>query len=140
MFKSNKIAHVGACPGNTRPLLDIAFKWLVKHDSSCLSESFVHDYIDLNEGRDFLTEDKINKTSVIDSNPFLHNGFSFYKKDFLLRYPFSGMREHMEDRGWAANRVSDGYNIYYDSSLTVNHHYTDNGASWNGDGLYPWLI
>ena len=58
MFKSNKIAHVGACPGNTRPLLDIAFKWLMKHDSSCLSESFVHDYIDLNEGRDFLTEDE----------------------------------------------------------------------------------
>ena len=58
MFKSNKIAHVGACPDNTRPLLDIAFKWLMKNDSSCLSESLVHDYIDLNEGRDFLTEDK----------------------------------------------------------------------------------
>jgi len=58
MFKSSKIAHVGACPSNTRPLLDIVLKWLVKNDSSCLSDPLIHDYIDLNEGRDFLTEDK----------------------------------------------------------------------------------
>ena len=70
MFKSNKIAHVGACPDNTRPLLDIAFKWLIKNDSNYSSESFVHDYIDLNEGRDFLTE---NETYGIVILHYLYN-------------------------------------------------------------------
>jgi len=58
MFESNKIAHVGACFDNIRPWSDIAFKWLSKNDPKCLSKSLSHDYIDLNEGRDFLIEDQ----------------------------------------------------------------------------------
>ena len=39
-----------------------------------------------------------------------------------------------EDRYWAIDMVDKGYKYLYDPSLSVNHYYTKNGATWKGIG------
>ena len=39
-----------------------------------------------------------------------------------------------EDRYWANSIISKNYKILYDHSISVNHHYTLNGATWKGIG------
>ena len=82
----------------------------------------------------FKEEDKVNYYSKEEDRPFLHNALCFYKKETLLKYPFDEHWSSKEDRYWAIEMITEGYNIYYDSSLICEHHYTDNGSTWKGVG------
>ena len=80
-------------------------------------------------------EDRIiNMFSQIENRYFLHNAFCFYNKQFLLDNPMPEIYSTKEDRYWAADIVSKGYNYYYDPVHTINHFYTANGATWKGIG------
>jgi hypothetical protein len=65
---------------------------------------------------------------------FLHNGCAFYNKHDLIDYPFDEDLSGKEDRYWANDMIENGKEIYYDSDIVVNHHYTDDGATWLGVG------
>ena len=80
-------------------------------------------------------EDRItNMFSQIENRQFLHNAFCFYNKQFLLDNPMPEIYSTKEDRYWAADIVSKGYNYYYDPTHKINHFYTTNGATWKGIG------
>ena len=72
--------------------------------------------------------------SEIEDRYFLHNGFCFYKRDVLLKYPFDEKLRGKEDRYWAIEMVNKGYNFVYNPELVCNHFYTLNGATWKGMG------
>tara|TARA_B110000008_G_C16965264_1_gene561713 strand:- start:1512 stop:2156 length:645 start_codon:yes stop_codon:yes gene_type:complete len=65
---------------------------------------------------------------------FFHNGFSLFKKDSLLDFPFDEELSGKEDRVWANNVIEKNHTIKYDASLVVKHHYTIHGATWKGTG------
>ena len=65
---------------------------------------------------------------------FLHNAFAFYKKSFLVENPFDENLAGKEDRYWANHIIKNDHKIFYDSSQSVLHHYTSNGATWKGIG------
>ena len=73
------------------------------------------------------------KHSILD-HFFLHNAFSFYKKNILIKYPFDKNLSTKEDRYWINDRIKEGLNSYYDSVSECYHHYTNNGATWRGLG------
>lgn len=81
------------------------------------------------------TEEKVeNMFSKIENRQFLHNAFCFYNREFLLRNPMPEKYPAKEDRYWAIDMVSKGYNYYYDPQVVCNHYYTTNGATWKGIG------
>jgi len=82
----------------------------------------------------FKNRDDINYFCNEENRPFLHNALCFYNKQFLLENPFNEKLSGKEDRYWAIDRLEEGHNIYYDSSLIAYHHYTDNGSTWKGVG------
>jgi len=82
----------------------------------------------------FKEEDQINYHSPQENRPFLHNALCFYRKNFLLKNEFDETLCGKEDRYWAIDAINDGNSIYYDSSLSANHHYTENGSTWKGVG------
>tara|TARA_Y100001963_G_C6703570_1_gene410749 strand:- start:22 stop:657 length:636 start_codon:yes stop_codon:yes gene_type:complete len=82
----------------------------------------------------FKDEDDVNYYCKEEDRPFLHNALCFYNKQFLLEHPFNEKLSGKEDRYWAIDRMKEGHNIYYDSSLIAHHHYTDNGSTWKGVG------
>ena len=82
----------------------------------------------------FIDSDIKNHFSKSEDRYFLHNAFSFYKKETLIKYPFDESLIGKEDRYWVNDRIKEGMNSYYDSSTTCHHHYTDNGATWKGIG------
>tara|TARA_B100000287_G_scaffold17224_1_gene17281 strand:- start:1007 stop:1645 length:639 start_codon:yes stop_codon:yes gene_type:complete len=82
----------------------------------------------------FKNRDDVNYFCKEENRPFLHNALCFYNKQFLLENPFNEKLSGKEDRYWAIDRLEEGHNIYYDSSLIAHHHYTDNGSTWKGVG------
>ena len=82
----------------------------------------------------FEGHDVINQFSSSENRYFLHNAFSFYKKDILIKYPFNETLPTKEDRYWVNDRIKEGMDSYYDSVTICHHHYTDNGATWKGIG------
>tara|TARA_Y100000593_G_C4238920_1_gene301069 strand:+ start:226 stop:864 length:639 start_codon:yes stop_codon:yes gene_type:complete len=75
-----------------------------------------------------------NMYSEMENRYFLHNAFTFYKKDTLVKYPFDERLSGKEDRYWINDRVTEGMKFYYDPINVCKHHYTDNGATWKGIG------
>ena len=82
----------------------------------------------------FVDEDVVNYFSKSEDRYFLHNAFTFYKKETLIKYPFDEDLSGKEDRYWINDRIKDGMKSYYDSATTCHHYYTDNGATWKGIG------
>tara|TARA_Y100000034_G_scaffold124926_1_gene173768 strand:- start:5335 stop:6021 length:687 start_codon:yes stop_codon:yes gene_type:complete len=65
---------------------------------------------------------------------FYHNAFSFNKYSVWQENPFDELVSSKEDRYWADELTAKGYNFYYEPSLACNHHWTPNGATWQGIG------
>jgi rhamnosyltransferase len=82
----------------------------------------------------FGDESATNVFCEFENRYFFHNGFSLFKKDSLLEFPFNEELSGKEDREWANNMIKKNNTIKYDSSLIVKHHYTINGATWKGTG------
>jgi hypothetical protein len=82
----------------------------------------------------FIEEDVENMFSKSENRYFLHNAFSFYKKEVLVKYKFDENLSGKEDRYWINDRIEGGMKSYYDSETICHHHYTDNGATWKGIG------
>ena len=82
----------------------------------------------------FIDSDTKNHFSRSEDRYFLHNAFSFYKKETLIKYPFDESLIGKEDRYWINDRIKEGMNSYYDSATTCYHHYTVSGATWRGIG------
>ena len=82
----------------------------------------------------FIDDDTENYFSKSENRYFLHNAFTFYKKETLIKYPFDEVLIGKEDRYWVNNRIKDGMKSYYDSAIKCYHHYTENGATWKGLG------
>lgn len=82
----------------------------------------------------FGTKNIKNMFSEIEKRYFLHNAFCFYSTDFISNTPFDETLPGKEDRYWAIDIVKKGYSFIYDSSIEVNHFYTENGATWKGIG------
>ncbi len=83
----------------------------------------------------FVDEPCINMWSKHENRSFLHNAFCFYRKEFLLEYPFDEYLASKEDRYWAKNIVDNMLgDYYYEPTIECNHHWTRNGATWKGIG------
>ena len=82
----------------------------------------------------FNNQQQINMFSEIEDRYFLHNAFCFYNTQFLQNNPMPETYPGKEDRYWAIDMVDKGYKYLYDPSLSVNHYYTKNGATWKGIG------
>ena len=82
----------------------------------------------------FKDEPKVNYFSKYEDRYFLHNGFAFYNKYTLIDSPFDEHWSSKEDRYWANDMVENGTEIYYDPDISVNHFYTQEGATWKGVG------
>ena len=75
-----------------------------------------------------------NLYSNFEGRYFLHNAFSFFKRNFLVENPFDEKLVGKEDRYWINDMVDKGHNFIYDPINICHHHYTDNGATWKGVG------
>jgi glycosyltransferase involved in cell wall biosynthesis len=73
-----------------------------------------------------------NMYSDLEKRYFHHNAISIFNKTFILENPFDEFLQAKEDRYWAAQMISKGFNILYDPSIEVFHHYTRNGNTWKG--------
>ena len=82
----------------------------------------------------FIDKDDVNYFSKNENRYFLHNAFSFYKKQTLMDLPFNEDLHGKEDRYWINDRIEDDMKSYYDSDTICHHHYTNNGATWKGIG------
>jgi len=82
----------------------------------------------------FIDTPVVNMFSNIESRPFLHNAFCFYKKEILEKYPFDEDLPGKEDRYWAKNIIDNNETYLYLPTIEVNHYYTTNGATWKGIG------
>ncbi len=80
------------------------------------------------------TDKKIeNMFSEIEDRYFLHNAFSFFNKKFLVKNKFDENLNSKEDRYWAIDVIEKrGKKILYDPEYIAEHHYTPNGATWQG--------
>ena len=52
----------------------------------------------------------------------------------MIDSPFDEHWSSKEDRYWANDMVENGTEIYYDPDISVNHFYTQEGATWKGVG------
>lgn len=82
----------------------------------------------------FKDESSINYYCEYEERYFLHNGFSLFMKDSLIKNPFNEILSGKEDRIWANKMILMGEKIKYESSFVAKHHYTINGATWKGVG------
>ena len=83
----------------------------------------------------FINTTEENLYSKIEDRQFLHNGFCFYTREILEKYPFDETLQGKEDRYWAIDIVNKKQNYLYDGIFNkCNHFYTDNGATWKGIG------
>jgi hypothetical protein len=82
----------------------------------------------------FHNEREQNMFSGIENRYFLHNAFCFYRKETLIKHPFDEALSGKEDRYWAIDMRDSMDNYLYDGTLTCNHFYTPNGATWKGLG------
>ena len=82
----------------------------------------------------FTDKSTVNYFCKNEDRYFLHNGCAFYNKYHLIDYPFNEDLSGKEDRYWANSVIEGNMDIFYDSDIVVNHHYTDDGATWLGVG------
>ena len=82
----------------------------------------------------FTDKSTVNYFCNNEDRYFLHNGFAFYNKYTLIDHPFNEDLSGKEDRYWANSVIEGDMDIFYDSDIVVNHHYTDDGATWLGVG------
>jgi glycosyltransferase involved in cell wall biosynthesis len=82
----------------------------------------------------FTDKSTVNYFCKNEDRYFLHNGCAFYNKYHLIDYPFNEDLSGKEDRYWANSVIEGDMDIFYDSDIVVNHHYTDDGATWLGVG------
>ena len=82
----------------------------------------------------FEEHDIVNQFSSNEDRYFLHNAFTFYTKQTLIKYPFDENLSGKEDRYWVNDRVKNELTSFYNSKLICNHYYTNNGATWKGVG------
>ena len=82
----------------------------------------------------FGDENVLNMHSDIENRPFLHNAFCFYRRHYLKEFPFDELLSGKEDRYWAADTIKRKEQYLYNPSLSVEHYYTSNGATWKGIG------
>ena len=75
-----------------------------------------------------------NMFSKLEDRYFFHNAFSVFNTDYLRENLFDERLSGKEDRYWANEQIEKGQSILYDSTISVHHHYTDNGATWKGVG------
>ena len=78
--------------------------------------------------------DEENMYSEMEKRYFFHNAISCFKKSFLLNHPFNEALTGKEDRYWARDVIENGGSTYYDPTILVDHHYTENGNTWKGIG------
>ena len=82
----------------------------------------------------FKNEEEINMYSEQEDRYFLHNALSLYRRDVLIDHPFDEELVGKEDRYWANEMISHGFETLYDPELECHHHYTDGGNTWKGLG------
>ena len=82
----------------------------------------------------FRNQSKINYYCDLEDRYFFHNAFSIFKTEYLMENPFDERLSGKEDRYWANDEIEKGKKILYDSTISVHHHYTENGATWKGVG------
>ena len=82
----------------------------------------------------FIDKDAVNYFSESEDRYFLHNAFTFYKRETVVKYPFDEILSGKEDRYWVNDRIREGMKSYYDSARKCHHHYTIDGATWKGLG------
>jgi len=82
----------------------------------------------------FRDESKINYWCDLEDRYFFHNAFSVFNTDYLRENLFDERLSGKEDRYWANEQIEKGKKILYDSTISVHHHYTENGATWKGVG------
>tara|TARA_B100002019_G_C21206466_1_gene566941 strand:+ start:496 stop:1146 length:651 start_codon:yes stop_codon:yes gene_type:complete len=82
----------------------------------------------------FRDQSKINYYCDLEDRYFFHNAFSIFKTEYLMENPFDERLSGKEDRYWANDEIEKGKKILYDSTISVHHHYTENGATWKGVG------
>jgi len=82
----------------------------------------------------FVDEQCENMWSDHESRYFLHNAFAAYNREFVLKNPFSESLCGKEDRYWAAEAIKQGERVLYDPNLKCLHHWTQEGATWQGIG------
>ena len=78
--------------------------------------------------------DKVNLFSESEDRHFLHNAFAYYQRQTLIDNPFDEELASKEERYWVNDMIKDGHTSYYNSSISCEHHYTTNGATWKGIG------
>tara|TARA_Y100000739_G_C20597180_1_gene460964 strand:- start:778 stop:1446 length:669 start_codon:yes stop_codon:yes gene_type:complete len=82
----------------------------------------------------FIDEPVSNMYSEAESRYFVHNALCAYKRDILIKYPFSDKLQTKEDRYWAISMIGNGFKTLYSPTLSCNHHYTEAGNTWKGIG------
>jgi rhamnosyltransferase len=82
----------------------------------------------------FSEEETLDMYSKIEQRYFLHNAFCFYEKTVLVNNPMPEQYPGKEDRYWAKDMIDNHQHYIYEPSISVNHFYTGNGATWKGIG------
>jgi|TARA_E500000305_G_C4006609_1_gene230323 rhamnosyltransferase len=83
----------------------------------------------------FVDQDVENMWSDLENRYFLHNAFSVFNRDFLLKNKFDESLPTKEDRYWVNNDIHDKkYKTFYKHDMICHHHWTPNGATWKGIG------
>ena len=82
----------------------------------------------------FQNKEIINMYSEMEKRYFFHNAASFFKKNYLQKYPFHETLLGKEDRYWVNERVKEGEKYLYDPEFEVEHYYTEGGNTWKGIG------
>ena len=82
----------------------------------------------------FTDKSAVNYFCENENRYFLHNGCAFYNKHDLIDYPFGEHHSGKEDRFWVNDMIGRDNKVVYNSDIVVNHHYTDDGATWIGVG------
>ena len=83
----------------------------------------------------FKDSSQLNYYCDLEDRYFFHNAFSVFKTDYIKENLFDERLSGKEDRYWANDQIeNNNKKILYDSTISVHHHYTENGATWKGVG------
>ena len=82
----------------------------------------------------FSKKETLDMYSNIEQRYFLHNAFCFYEKQVLLNNPMPEIYSTKEDRYWIKDMIDKYQHYIYIPTISINHFYTSNGATWKGIG------
>jgi rhamnosyltransferase len=82
----------------------------------------------------FSKKETLDMYSNIEQRYFLHNAFCFYEKQVLLNNPMPEIYSTKEDRYWIKDMIDKHQHYIYIPTISINHFYTNNGATWKGIG------